>query len=261
MKDSKFRFFVVLVALLVFSVGCTSSVTTTTTPGTIINQVALGQEFALSIGQSAAVAGESLSIKFIQVISDSRCPKGAVCIWAGEASCLIEITSSETKYSKVLTQPGPSSPAKTNFADYDITFDLQPYPEVGKEIDKKDYLLQLVISEKPALSGGILVTFDVGGEKYSIFITNKETIEQVFALQRNESEAKIPSGRLLRGSVPYNEPWSWHIDSEDIHMAEVTIELCDGTPSQVEDNLDYWVNSVQRFCPWNAKVVKIEDFR
>lgn len=224
-------------------------------------EVDLGKEFTLSVGQRAAIAGENLSIKFVEVISDSRCPRGASCVWVGEANCLIEITNPEPMYRKVLTQPGFSSPSKTSFTDYEITFDIQPYPEVGKETNKKDYRLQLAIDKKPALSSGILATFDVVGEKYSIFITNEETIEQVLAAQRGESQARIPSGRLLRGSVLYNEPWSWHIDSEDVHMAEVTIELCDGTPSQVEANLDYWVDTVQRFCPWSAKLVRIEDFR
>lgn len=49
-----------------------------------------------------------------------------------------------------------------------------------------------------------------------------------------------------------------HIDSEDIHMAEVTIELGDGTPSQAEANLDYWVDTVKRFCPWQAKLVGVD---
>ena len=113
----------------------------------------------------------------------------------------------------------------------------------------------------PTLSGGILVTFDVLGENYSIFITNEDTIEEVFAIERGESWATIPSGKLNRGSILYNEPWSWHIDPDDVHMAEVTIELCDGLPSHVEADLDYWITSVQRFCPWNAKIVEIEDFR
>jgi len=39
------------------------------------------------------------------------------------------------------------------------------------------------------------------------------------------------------------------------------MELCDGTPSQVEAKLDYWLETVQRFCPWSAKIVKIEDYR
>ncbi len=105
------------------------------------------------------------------------------------------------------------------------------------------------------------MTFQVIDETYSIFITNKKTMEQVFAVQRGESHATIPSGRIVRGSVPYNKPWSWHIDSEDVGMAEVTIELCNGKPSQVEADLDYWVDTVQRFCPWSAKIVGIEDFR
>jgi len=225
------------------------------------NEVGLDREFTLSVGQSVTVVEENLTVKFVEAISDSRCPKGATCIWAGEANCLVEITKSQSTFSKVLTQPGLSAPSKTSFSDYEITFDLQPYPELGKEMDKRDYHLHLIISKKSTLSGGILATFDVIGEKYSVFITNNETIEQVFSVQRGESGATIPSGRLLRGSVPYNQPWSWHIDSEDIHMAEVTIELCDGTPSQVEVNLDYWVNTVQRFCPWSTKIVKIEDFR
>ena len=90
----------------------------------------------------------------------------------------------------------------------------------------------------PDLKGGILVTFDVSGERYSIFITNTETIEKVYALQSGTSRATIPSGRVIKGQVPYNKPWSWHIDSQDIHMAEVTMEVCDGRPSFVEANID-----------------------
>lgn len=123
------------------------------------------------------------------------------------------------------------------------------------------FLLSCSSPESPELEGGILVTFDVQGEQYSIFITNEETIDQVYALRAGESNASIPSGKLLRGQVSYNEPWSWHIDSEDIEMAEFTIELCDGLPSHVEENLDYWVDTVGRFCPWSAELVSIKDYR
>ena len=166
--------------------------------------------------------GENLKIQFIEVINDSRCPQGVTCVWAGEASCLVEITDSESSHRKVLTQPGLSGPSKTDSKEYEITFDLQPYPEVGKEIQSKGYRLQLAISKKPALTGGILVTFDVVGETYSIFIINKETVKQVFALQQGESKAHT-EWALVKGSVPYNKPWSWHIDLEDIHIAEFTI--------------------------------------
>jgi len=111
------------------------------------------------------------------------------------------------------------------------------------------------------LQGGILVTFSVQGEQYRIFITNEETIDQVYALRDGRSDARIPSGKLLEGQVSYNEPWHWHIDSDDIVMAEITIELCDGLPSHVEADIDYWVNQVRCFCPWSAKLVSIKDYR
>ncbi len=114
---------------------------------------------------------------------------------------------------------------------------------------------------KPSLFGGILVTFDVSGEPYSIFVTDEDTIGEVLAVERGESRATIPSGKLVRGSVAYNKPWSWHVDPGDVLMAEMTIELCDGLPSHVEADVDYWIESVKRFCPRTAKIVKVEDFR
>jgi hypothetical protein len=44
-------------------------------------------------------------------------------------------------------------------------------------------------------------------------------------------------------------------------MAEMTIELCDGLPSYVENDLDYWVDTVGRFCPWQAELTSITDYR
>jgi hypothetical protein len=88
-----------------------------------------------------------------------------------------------------------------------------------------------------------------------------KTAGQVFALSKGEGDARIPSGRLLRGQVSYNKPWHWHIDSQDIAIVEVAIELCDGRPSDVENNQDYWIDIVGRFCPWSAQLVALNDYR
>jgi hypothetical protein len=114
---------------------------------------------------------------------------------------------------------------------------------------------------EPILSGGILVTFDVEGEEYKIFVKDEDTIADIEALEKGESQAKIPNGKIIGEPVSYNAPWSWHIDPYDIHMAEFTIEACSGLPSYVEDDLDYWVNTLGRFCPWSAEIVDIQDFR
>ena len=44
-------------------------------------------------------------------------------------------------------------------------------------------------------------------------------------------------------------------------MAEVAIELYDGTPSFVEEEVDYFVETVERYCPWSARLVEVQDFR
>lgn len=59
-------------------------------------------------------------------------------------------------------------------------------------------------------------------------------------------------GRLLRGDGGYNEGWSWRV--EEWSLVEMSMELCDGWPSDVEQKLDYWVDSVGSFCPWASRV-------
>lgn len=104
---------------------------------------------------------------------------------------------------------------------------------------------------------GIIATFDVVGERFKVRIENPATIAQVRAIERGESTATIPNGRLLRGSDG-NEPWSWHLDPNDIERAEATIEVCDGTPSTIEADLDRWIEEVGRYCPWSAELVSVE---
>ncbi|MFH1031423.1 MAG: hypothetical protein V1767_02500 [Chloroflexota bacterium] len=107
----------------------------------------LGEEFNLALGQRASIQGEPFQIRFVEVIGDSRCPEGAICIWAGEASCKTEITYGETILQKILVQPGSSGNSTTDFQDYKIAFDVKPYPEVGKEIRNEEYRLVLIITK------------------------------------------------------------------------------------------------------------------
>jgi hypothetical protein len=114
-----------------------------------------------------------------------------------------------------------------------------------------------------ALRGGVLATFDVHGELFRVWVTNSEAIDQLYALQRGESTATIPIGRLLRGPgrAAHNAPWRWHFDPEQFALADFTIELCDATPSFVEENLKYFVRTVRAYCPWGAVLVDLRDFR
>jgi hypothetical protein len=113
------------------------------------------------------------------------------------------------------------------------------------------------------LAGGILATFDVVGEEFRAWVTNPGAIEQILALQAGERQASIPNGRILRGPgrADHNAPWTWHLDPEQIAMAEFTVEVCDGTPSFVESEIDYFVDTVRQYCPWSAKLLNVQDYR
>jgi hypothetical protein len=115
----------------------------------------------------------------------------------------------------------------------------------------------------PALSGGVLATFTVSGETFKVWVTNPVAIDQLLAVQAGESAASIPNGRILAGpgAGDHNAPWSWHLDPEDIEMAEFTMELCDGAPNYVEDNVPEFTDTIGRYCPWAAELIALEDRR
>ena len=113
------------------------------------------------------------------------------------------------------------------------------------------------------LSGGILVTFEAAGEKFKVWVTNPQAIEDILALRDGTSTATIPNGAIREGPglADHNAPWSWHLDPEDIEMAEVAMELCDGAPWFVEEELDQFIETAGRYCPWSAALVSVEDYR
>jgi hypothetical protein len=44
----------------------------------------LGQEFELAPNQRATFEPHGLSVEFVRVVEDSRCPTDVTCVWAGE---------------------------------------------------------------------------------------------------------------------------------------------------------------------------------
>ena len=44
-------------------------------------------------------------------------------------------------------------------------------------------------------------------------------------------------------------------DPASITTPDFAMELCDGEPSFVQEELDYYLASVKFYCPWGAKVI------
>jgi hypothetical protein len=84
-----------------------------------------------------------------------------------------------------------------------------------------------------------------------------DTDAQAIALRSRMASGSVGviSGELVAGDGGFNAPWSWHLRPSTITVPDVAIELCDGRPSFVENDLSYWISTVRQFCPWGAKVM------
>lgn len=92
-------------------------------------------------------------------------------------------------------------------------------------------------------------------EEYRVQLTDPADVELAWRLLAgSEDLATIPNGLIVRGDPGVNNGYSWHIDPDSFEWAEVTVEVCDGLPSDVENG----TLSGERFCPWTARVVDIE---
>jgi len=99
------------------------------------------------------------------------------------------------------------------------------------------------------------VTFRVAGnQEYRIRLTEPADIAIARRLLAGEEAPSIPNGQIVRGEPDVNEGYSWHIDPDSLEFADSTIELCDGLPSDVENEL---ITS-KRYCPWSAEVIAID---
>ena len=95
----------------------------------------------------------------------------------------------------------------------------------------------------------------VSGETFVVEVTGEANVADMEERLASGAEGVI-IGPLLDGDGGFNDPWSWHLDADEVHVADAAVEVCDGRPSMVEADLDYWLDTVGSFCPWGAKVTK-----
>lgn len=93
-------------------------------------------------------------------------------------------------------------------------------------------------------------------ENFRFAVTDAERIAAAEAILA-EGRETIVAGDLAHGDGAHNAPYSWHLVAESIHFPDQTIEACSGRPmSDVEADLDYWVDNLGRYCPWSARILR-----
>jgi hypothetical protein len=101
----------------------------------------------------------------------------------------------------------------------------------------------------------VTVTFLVADqETYRIRLTDPTDVEIARQLLADEVDRKIPNGIVVRGDSDVNTDYTWHIDPESVEFVDVTTEVCDGLPSDVEQG----IITSEYYCPWAAEVIAID---
>jgi len=132
-----------------------------------------------------------------------------------------------------------------------VLFDLES--KIDEITNSKQWTVSATSSPEET---GVIVTFRVAdSEQYKIRLTDPTDIEVARKLLDGNEAPPIPNGVVIRGSSDVNVGYSWYIDPDTVDFADVTTEVCDGLPSDVEKGL---ITS-DRYCPWSAKVVAIDE--
>jgi len=100
-----------------------------------------------------------------------------------------------------------------------------------------------------------LVKWRVGPERFKCYITRPADVTRVQEALYLHTTAGIPLGRVKLGTEE-NTDHAWHM--ENVRLVDVTAEIYDGRPSDVDANLDYWRHTVKRFGPWSARPLSIK---
>lgn len=127
------------------AVGC---VTASGESGTAAAQSpALGQPVTLKPGEKAVFEAERLQIRFDRVVSDSRCPKGAQCVWAGEAVIRLTVTLPDTSNKSIDVKASPTDEG-TAVGSFSVSVnDLQPLPTLSGAVREGDYRVTLTVTK------------------------------------------------------------------------------------------------------------------
>ena len=102
--------------------------------------VEVGTDFGLSPGQTAVLEQGALTVTFVKVNEDSRCPEGVVCVWQGNVATALLLGPSTGDKSPA-TLHTTLSPQSVSSGAYVIALTgIQPVRKQQGNIPQADYI-------------------------------------------------------------------------------------------------------------------------
>ncbi len=128
----------------------------------------LSENILIAYEQTVSVESEGISIMFRE-FSESRCPRGAMCIWEGEGivELVIENAKGDVASALPVIRPGRDPDRFTWFKAYALGYritllELDPYPDMDDSSEPEEYTALLDIEKIPDPTGCDHVMFTQG---------------------------------------------------------------------------------------------------
>jgi len=105
--------------------------------------VDVGSEFTLAPSSKATVKGSGIEVLFVGISEDSRCPRDATCVWAGQVKARLDIAVSKRPATphEVLEGEG------TTVEGYQVkVLRVLPYPSTSTKIPPGGYRATLQVT-------------------------------------------------------------------------------------------------------------------
>jgi len=119
--------------------------------GSILAQAKGAKEVKVQVNKQARVSGTKFTVKFLELVEDSRCPTGSNCVWAGNAKIKIQITKNgKSPKTLELNSNGPETAAFDGYTFKLIA--LTPHPAINIRINRNGYVATIAMEpvQKPA---------------------------------------------------------------------------------------------------------------
>lgn len=114
--------------------------------------IELGQPILVPRGETAVLPAADLSLTFVDLLDESRCPSKVQCVEAGEARISIRVSQNgaEAETLEMNTNP-PLKQDVVTFGAFQIQLTaLDPYPEeIHQRISARLYEATFVVTERP----------------------------------------------------------------------------------------------------------------
>ena len=106
------------------------------------------QSARLKVGEALQIGGARTSLTFIRVERDSRCPRGARCIRAGEAVVVFSLREDDGGVSSLTFEVPPGGGASQSFRGYRVQIvGLDPQAETDVEIAPDGYVAAIAVQK------------------------------------------------------------------------------------------------------------------